>query len=209
MCRLLHLNEVCKTSLTYCRCIVRRQPIHAHAVPRRDISSEQALRPSSVTSLRQRRQQKPRVSTPFAQRFDPEPPFTLLTAMTTAPLWHHVNLVNSTTLLHTQNSTLVKPLKGMRWHLQVHASAASAAGDPAEAVQTPPKPWPGIKLVPLLGSVAVGLALRFLVPVPTGLSTQAWTLLSIFVSTIAGVTVPPGAAACTGFSAHNNDYPDC
>ncbi len=70
--------------------------------------------------------------------------------------------------------------------VQVHASAASAAGDPAEAVKTPPKPWPGIKLVPLLGSVAVGLALRFLVPVPTGLSTQAWTLLSIFVSTIAG-----------------------
>ena len=80
---------------------------------------------------------------------------------------------------------IVKPLKHLT-QLQVHASAASAAGDPAEALKTPSKPWPGIKLVPLLGSVAVGLALRFLVPVPTGLSTQAWTLLSIFVSTIAG-----------------------
>lgn len=74
--------------------------------------------------------------------------------------------------------------------VQVHASAAVAAGDPAEAAKTPPKPWPGVKLVPLLGSVAIGVALRFLVPIPTGLTTQAWTLLSIFVSTIAGMTVP-------------------
>jgi hypothetical protein len=70
--------------------------------------------------------------------------------------------------------------------VQVHASAAVAAGDPAEAAKTPPKPWPGIKPVPLLLSAAVGLALRFLVPIPAGLTTQAWTLLSIFVSTIAG-----------------------
>lgn len=70
----------------------------------------------------------------------------------------------------------------------MHASAAVAAGDPAEAAKTPPKPWPGIKLVPLLASCAIGLALRFLVPVPAGLTTQAWTLLSIFVSTIAGTS---------------------
>ena len=81
---------------------------------------------------------------------------------------------------------LVNFFQGMLRVLQVHASAASAAGDPAEALKTPPKPWPGIKPVPLLASVAVGMVLRFLVPVPTGLSTQAWTLLSIFVSTIAG-----------------------
>ena len=72
--------------------------------------------------------------------------------------------------------------------LQVHASAAVAAGDPAEAAKTPSKPWPGVKMVPLLASAAIGLALRFLVPIPSGLSTQAWTLLSIFVSTIAGTS---------------------
>ena len=72
--------------------------------------------------------------------------------------------------------------------MQVHASAAVAAGDPAEAAKTPSKPWPGVKVVPLLGSAAIGLALRFLVPIPSGLSTQAWTLLSIFVSTIAGAS---------------------
>ena len=44
----------------------------------------------------------------------------------------------------------------------------------------------GAKIVPLLLSVSLGLALRFLVPAPLGVTTQAWTLLSIFVSTIAG-----------------------
>ena len=72
--------------------------------------------------------------------------------------------------------------------LQVIVSAAVAAGDPAEAAKVPSKPWPGIKIIPLLASAAIGLALRFLVPIPSGLSTQAWTLLSIFVSTIAGMS---------------------
>ncbi len=44
----------------------------------------------------------------------------------------------------------------------------------------------GAKIVPLLMSVSIGLALRFLVPPPIGVTMQAWTLLSIFVSTIAG-----------------------
>lgn len=40
--------------------------------------------------------------------------------------------------------------------------------------------------MPALLSIGVGLALRFLVPVPEGITMQAWTLLSIFASTIAG-----------------------
>lgn len=44
----------------------------------------------------------------------------------------------------------------------------------------------GAKPVPFLASIGIGLALRFLVPVPVGIDMQAWTLLSIFVSTIAG-----------------------
>ena len=62
----------------------------------------------------------------------------------------------------------------------VSAAAGEQSGQPATA------PWPGAKLVPLAASVAIGLALRFLVPVPAGVSLQAWTLLAIFVSTIAG-----------------------
>lgn len=44
----------------------------------------------------------------------------------------------------------------------------------------------GAKIMPLLLSVSVGLALRFLVAPPLGVSMQAWTLLSIFLSTITG-----------------------
>lgn len=44
----------------------------------------------------------------------------------------------------------------------------------------------GAKPVPFLAAVGIGLALRFLVPIPAGITVQAWTLLSIFVSTIAG-----------------------
>lgn len=49
----------------------------------------------------------------------------------------------------------------------------------------------GAKPVPFLAAVGLGLALRFLVPVPAGITMQAWTLLSIFISTIAG-----GAGKC-------------
>lgn len=45
----------------------------------------------------------------------------------------------------------------------------------------------GAKLAPLAASLAIGLAIRFLIPVPEGLTSNAWSLLSIFVSTIAGV----------------------
>jgi hypothetical protein len=47
----------------------------------------------------------------------------------------------------------------------------------------------GAKPVPFLMAVGLGLALRFLVPIPVGITVQAWTLLSIFVSTIAGKLV--------------------
>ena len=50
----------------------------------------------------------------------------------------------------------------------------------------PAMPLQGAKVVPLLLAVSLGLALRFLVPAPAGVTMQAWTLLSIFVSTIAG-----------------------
>lgn len=52
----------------------------------------------------------------------------------------------------------------------------------------------GVKPVPLLVCIAVGLALRFLVPPPVGVTAQAWTLLAIFLSTIAGVQA--GSAVC-------------
>ncbi|KFM28622.1 Dicarboxylate transporter 1, chloroplastic [Auxenochlorella protothecoides] len=43
----------------------------------------------------------------------------------------------------------------------------------------------------MLASIGLGLAVRFLVPIPPEISLQAWTLLSIFVSTIAGLVLEP------------------
>lgn len=73
--------------------------------------------------------------------------------------------------------------------LAAAATAASSGSSGSESSQQPAaaaRKWPGAKPLPLLLSVGVGLALRFLVPVPAGLTLQGWTLLSIFTSTIAG-----------------------
>ena len=77
-----------------------------------------------------------------------------------------------------------------------HARRSAAAPVVASAAAVPaPAPaaasWPGVKPVPLLLSLSVGLALRFLVPVPDGITMQGWTLLSIFCSTIAGLVLDP------------------
>ncbi|KXZ52146.1 hypothetical protein GPECTOR_10g775 [Gonium pectorale] len=49
----------------------------------------------------------------------------------------------------------------------------------------------GVKVKPALMAIGVGLALRFLVPIPEGITAQAWSLLSIFVSTILGLVLDP------------------
>jgi hypothetical protein len=68
----------------------------------------------------------------------------------------------------------------------------------------PTPPASGAKLVPLVISLAVGLAVRFLAPQPADVSPQAWQLLSIFLSTIAGLVLGPlpvGAWAFLGLTA--------
>lgn len=46
--------------------------------------------------------------------------------------------------------------------------------------------------------MGLGVALRFLVPIPAGITVQAWTLLSIFVSAIVGQywTPSPTQSSC-------------
>ncbi|VAI18565.1 unnamed protein product [Triticum turgidum subsp. durum] len=61
----------------------------------------------------------------------------------------------------------------------------------------------GAKLVPLIVSLAAGLAVRFLAPRPAEVTLQAWQLLSIFLSTIAGLVLGPlpvGAWAFLGLT---------
>lgn len=57
--------------------------------------------------------------------------------------------------------------------------------------------------MPLLISVSVGLIIRFFVPKPIEVTTQAWQLLAIFLSTIAGLVLSPlpvGAWAFLGLT---------
>ncbi|GFH07983.1 uncharacterized protein HaLaN_02877, partial [Haematococcus lacustris] len=85
--------------------------------------------------------------------------------------------------------------------VQVAAASAASAGDgsaqqPATngAVPSPPSAPAapiGVKVVPALQAIAVGLAIRFLAPIPAGVSEQGWTLLSIFVTTILGLVLDP------------------
>ncbi|GAB2292016.1 cytochrome P450-dit2 [Dionaea muscipula] len=77
-----------------------------------------------------------------------------------------------------------------------------AASDSSSDEPPPPHPQ-GAKLVPLIISVAIGLLVRFAIPKPVDVSPQAWHLLAIFVSTIAGLVLSPlpvGAWAFLGLT---------
>jgi hypothetical protein len=91
-----------------------------------------------------------------------------------------------------------------RRHLPPLLASASAAS-PAPAVSPIPNPAAGgAKPLPLILSLAAGLAVRFLVPKPAEVTPQAWQLLSIFLTTIAGLVLGPlpvGAWAFLGLTA--------
>nr|DAD42346.1 TPA_asm: hypothetical protein HUJ06_000576 [Nelumbo nucifera] len=80
----------------------------------------------------------------------------------------------------------------------VRASAASAA-----PVAPSSQPWQGAALKPLMASIATGVILWFL-PVPSGVTKNAWQLLAIFLATIVGIITQPlplGAVALMGLGA--------
>ncbi|KAK9110981.1 hypothetical protein Scep_018500 [Stephania cephalantha] len=68
----------------------------------------------------------------------------------------------------------------------------------------PPPPRPGAKILPLAISVGIGLIVKFLLPKPVEVTADAWQLLAIFLSTIAGLVLSPlpvGAWAFVGLTA--------
>lgn len=80
----------------------------------------------------------------------------------------------------------------------------SAASSSVTSIAEPKKTQlQGAKIVPLALSIAIGLLVRFVVPKPVEVTAQAWQLLSIFVSTIAGLVLSPlpvGAWALLGLT---------
>ncbi|PIN14719.1 hypothetical protein CDL12_12653 [Handroanthus impetiginosus] len=107
---------------------------------------------------------------------------------------------------HNRNSfPIVDPV--YRTHKKFTTLSASSSSDtPASAESKPPSPPPppqGAKAIPLIVSLAIGIAVRFFVPRPPEVTPQAWQLLSIFLSTIAGLVLSPlpvGAWAFLGLT---------
>eukprot|EP00927_Polykrikos_kofoidii_P040881 TRINITY_DN34868_c0_g1_i1.p1 TRINITY_DN34868_c0_g1~~TRINITY_DN34868_c0_g1_i1.p1 ORF type:complete len:625 (-),score=88.58 TRINITY_DN34868_c0_g1_i1:216-2090(-) len=59
----------------------------------------------------------------------------------------------------------------------------------------------GAKLAPLAMCVGIGLLIRFLLPAPAGLTTQAMSTLAIFAATVCGIVVEPLPAPAVAFCA--------
>lgn len=84
----------------------------------------------------------------------------------------------------------------------VIAAAAAAGGGaaPLDAPAAAAAPPPPLKLGKLAYAVAAGCVLRYLVPIPASISLHAWQLLSVFVTTIAGLVLEPLPVGAWAFS---------
>ncbi|KAL4301726.1 hypothetical protein GQ457_10G019680 [Hibiscus cannabinus] len=110
------------------------------------------------------------------------------------------------TLRSPLNSLLFSPLPKLRNPFLYPTRATSQNdNDPPPQTTAPPPTSPpqGAKLLPFVISISIGLIVRFLVPRPVEVTLQAWQLLSIFLSTIAGLVLSPlpvGAWAFLGLT---------
>ncbi|GMI88348.1 dicarboxylate transport 2.1 [Hibiscus trionum] len=110
------------------------------------------------------------------------------------------------TIRSPPNSLLFSPLPKLRSPFLSPTRATSQNdNDPPPQTTPPPPPSPpqGAKLLPFVISISIGLIVRFLVPKPVDVTLQAWQLLSIFLSTIAGLVLSPlpvGAWAFLGLT---------
>ena len=96
----------------------------------------------------------------------------------------------------------VQPVQKRADGTQLRTNVGATASGAAAVAEPESFKW-GAKMKPLGISVALGVALWF-VPAPQGVTTQAWHLLAIFVSTIAGIITQPlplGAVALMGLGA--------
>ncbi|KAF4368353.1 dicarboxylate transporter 2.1, chloroplastic [Cannabis sativa] len=122
-----------------------------------------------------------------------------------------LSISSSPSILTLRSSTLFSPTKPIvfsplrKTHLQIQAAAAAAASSSSSsaAQPSPPVPVQGAKIVPLILSVAIGVVVRFFIPKPVEVTPQAWQLLAIFLSTVAGLVLNPlpvGAWAFLGMT---------
>ncbi|KAL2490972.1 Dicarboxylate transporter 2.1 [Abeliophyllum distichum] len=94
------------------------------------------------------------------------------------------------------------PFQNTQKFIPLISSSAENTPVPTDSKSQNPPPQ-GTKLIPLILSLSIGLIVRFVVPKPPQVSPQAWQLLSIFLSTIAGLVLSPlpvGAWAFLGLT---------
>ncbi|CAN1200120.1 Dicarboxylate transporter 1, chloroplastic [Linum perenne] len=97
----------------------------------------------------------------------------------------------------------LRPLLKHDSHRTFKIRASADKSPPAAVAPPPPQPWQGAAMKPLLASIATGVAIWY-VPVPAGVTKQAWQLLAIFLATIVGIITQPlplGAVALMGLGA--------
>ncbi|KAK4366995.1 hypothetical protein RND71_014875 [Anisodus tanguticus] len=75
--------------------------------------------------------------------------------------------------------------------LPTHTSPTSTTNHPPPPPRFSLPPWKGAKPIPLTISISIGLIFRFAIPKPHQLSTNAWQLLAIFLTTISGLILGP------------------
>ncbi|CAK7328495.1 unnamed protein product [Dovyalis caffra] len=98
---------------------------------------------------------------------------------------------------HTKNKTFNTKFRILALDQESNDNPLSSSSE------KPTLPQQGAKLIPLLISVSIGLIVRFAVPKPIAVTPQGWQLLSIFLSTIAGLVLSPlpvGAWAFLGLT---------
>ncbi|KAJ9552055.1 hypothetical protein OSB04_016100 [Centaurea solstitialis] len=112
---------------------------------------------------------------------------------TTATTTNHHSRLFLTTTTTSKPYFFTKSIKSIN-------SIISASSASSNSITESPKPQlQGAKIVPLALSIAIGLLIRFVVPKPVEVTPQAWQLLAIFASTIAGLVLSPlpvGAWLC-------------
>ncbi|KAK4252790.1 hypothetical protein QN277_014332 [Acacia crassicarpa] len=110
--------------------------------------------------------------------------------------------VSHFSLFPSKSSSIFNPLSNSR--IANHPIQASSSSSSAELSSCSPPVAQGAKPLPLFISISIGLIVQFLVPKPVEVTPQAWQLLSIFLSTIAGLVLSPlpgGAWAFLGLTA--------
>ncbi|XP_024980090.1 dicarboxylate transporter 2.1, chloroplastic-like [Cynara cardunculus var. scolymus] len=147
-----------------------------------------AFSPSSRISLHLRSRPPPFSTAKYPLHkthfFSPPPITTTTTTSSSNPLRLRSSLL----------TPLAKPIRPF---------SASSSNDDNSITEPPKTQLQGAKIVPLALSLAIGIVVRFFIPKPVEVTEQAWQLLSIFLSTIAGLVLSPlpvGAWAFLGLT---------